>query len=203
MNDDVKKEDLVKQVSELEREIHELEKNLIHDPLTGLKTRAFLEDEAKTYLESIRSAGKHNRKEWFGFKNISFLFFDIDYFKKINDTFGHDTGDIVLKKVTETIAGSLRGGDTAARWGGEEIVVSLLGANEADAYDTALRIKERVEGLSFQENPDLKVTISCGVATAEEGISLEKLLKRADDALYEAKKSGRNKVIRYSELKNR
>lgn len=194
------KEQLVEKVAQLESEKHELEKDLIHDSLTGLKTRAFFEEETKTYLDLIYNVGEVKRKEWFGFKNMSILFLDIDHFKSVNDTYGHDIGDVVLKKVAEAIERSLREGDTAARWGGEEMVVALLGANEEDAFHTALRVNELVKLLRFPEAPDLKVTISIGVASAENGVLFQDLIKRADSALYQAKDSGRNTVVRYSEI---
>lgn len=195
------KEILQKRVEELESHVLVLEKDLIHDALTGLKTRAFFEEEANLYLDSIRNIHGSKRKEWFGFKNISFLYLDIDHFKQVNDTYGHHIGDVVLKKVAGAVARSLRGGDTAARFGGEEMVVALLGANEEDAFHTALRINELVKGLRFEEAPDLRVTISIGLVTADESSSLEKLLSYADKALYLAKENGRNMVVRHSELK--
>jgi diguanylate cyclase (GGDEF)-like protein len=202
MDDTNNEKTLLSRISELEEQVLSLEKDLIHDSLTGLKTRAFFEEEAQIYFESISNTHSVRRKEWFGFTRISFLFFDIDKFKKINDTYGHAIGDIVLKKVAATINIVLRQGDTAARWGGEEILVSLLGANEDDAHSTALRILDSIQTLRFEEAPDLAVTISCGIATTDEGVPFEELIKRADKALYHAKESGRNTVIRYSELIN-
>lgn len=195
-----KKENLEERVSELQAQVHELEKDLIHDALTGLKTRAFLEEELEVYLATIAQNEKGKRKEWFGFKHVSIVFFDIDKFKNINDTYGHDTGDIILRKVAETIQSELRTGDTAARWGGEEMVVSLLGAGEKDALGKAEQVRKKVEALSFQEAPELRLTISSGVASSEEGMSVAELVKRADRALYVAKNFGRNKVVAYSEI---
>src|SRR3989338_7900063 len=120
-------QDKDKRIAELEIQVHELEMDLIHDSLTKLKTRAFFEEELGAYLATLTGNEQGKRKEWFGFKNISFIFFDIDHFKSVNDTYGHDVGDMVLHKVAEIIQTSLRTGDTAARWGGEEMVVSLLG----------------------------------------------------------------------------
>src|SRR3989344_2856990 len=108
-------------IKELETQVRELERDLIHDKLTGLKTRAFFEEELGVYIEALRNNGG-KRKEWFGFKNIGIVFFDIDHFKKVNDTHGHDIGDEVLKVVAHAIQSSVRTGDTVARWGGEEIV---------------------------------------------------------------------------------
>src|SRR3989344_1520138 len=111
-------QDKDRRIVELEGQVHELERDLIHDQLTGLKTRAFFEDEINVYLEVITHNKQGKRKEWFGFKNISLIFFDIDHFKKVNDTYGHDMGDVVLRRVAETIRLNLRTGDTRARRGG-------------------------------------------------------------------------------------
>ncbi len=195
-------DDLKAKIAELENQVHELEKDLIHDSLTGLKTRAFFEEETNTYLATISKAVEGGpRKNWFGFRNLSILFFDIDHFKKINDTYGHDVGDMVLKKVANKINKNVREGDTVARWGGEEMVASLLGANEEDAKDKAERIRKKIEQLEFEGKPDLKVTISIGIAKNFENSTAKDLLKNADLALYEAKRSGRNKVVAFSQLK--
>lgn len=188
-----------KRIKELELQVYDLEKDLIHDPLTGLKTRAFFEEELDIYLTAITQNEQGKRKEWFGFKNLSIIFFDVDYFKKVNDTYGHEVGDAVLQKVAETIQANIRTGDTAARWGGEEIVVSLLGANLKDAVAKAEEIRKGIETLTFSEIPDLKLTISAGVASSEKGLTLRELVKRADEVVYVAKNSGRNKVVAYSE----
>lgn len=191
---------LKEQISILKEQVHDLEKDLIHDSLTSLKTRAFFEEETGIYLSAIVKNEEGKRKDWFGFKNISFLFFDIDHFKKVNDTYGHEMGDLVLKGVAETISKSVREGDTVARWGGEEIVASLLGANESDAKEKAESIRKEIEKLTFDSNPDLKITISIGVASNFTSATYETLLKNADLALYKAKGTGRNKVVTFSEI---
>ncbi len=193
-------QDLQKKIEVLEKRIHNLEKDLIHDSLTALKTKAFFEEESNTYLSAIGKVNTSKRKNWFGFKNLSVLFFDIDHFKKINDTYGHSVGDSVLREVAKVISRSVREGDTVARWGGEEIVASLLGANELDAKNKAEEIRKSIESLSFDSNPDLKVTISIGVAGNFEGATCADLLKNADLALYKAKRDGRNRVVAHSEL---
>ena len=190
-------QDKDKRITELETQVHDLERDLIHDPLTGIKTRAFFEEELEIYLASIAGNEKGKRKEWFGFKNISIIFFDIDYFKKVNDAYGHEVGDTVLRKVAKTIQDSLRTGDTLARWGGEEMLASLLGASEKDAVTKAEEIRVEVEKLSFPEIPDLHLTISSGVASSEKDLTLSELVRRADQALYQAKENGRNKVVAY------
>ncbi len=191
-------QELLKKISELELEIKNLEKDLIHDSLTGLRTRSFFEEETKIYLELIRNVNEGKRRQWFGFKNLSILFFDIDHFKSVNDTYGHATGDAVLKKVAETIQDDLRHGDTAARWGGEEMVVSLLGATEDDAVKKAESILNKIRSISFLDEPSLSVTASIGVASAEADVSFDQLIQRADESMYTAKQSGRNRVVAYS-----
>jgi diguanylate cyclase (GGDEF)-like protein len=201
MSDTQDKDKLLSHIKELEDKIKILEKDLVHDTLTGMKTRNFFEEEARVYLDSVVNAERGERRHLFGFKNISFIFFDVDFFKKVNDTYGHLVGDKVLITIAKTIRESLRDGDTAARWGGEEIVVTLVGATENDAKEKAEEIRENIEALKFPDNPDLHLTISSGVASGEAGLTLEDIMKHADLALYKAKESGRNCVVAYSELK--
>lgn len=197
---------LKKRIAELEEEIRELKKDLIHDSLTGLKTKAFFEEEARVYFDAAQQKSSKDfgsrRREWFGFTHISFIFFDVDNFKNINDTLGHLAGDEVLQSIAETIETSVRDGDTAARWGGEEIAVTLVGATERDAFHKAEEIRRQVEHTRFGKFPDLKVTVSAGVASANSGSSFEETLARADKALYAAKRGGRNRVVAYSTLIN-
>ncbi len=199
------KKELAERVVTLEKQVYELEHNLMHDPLTGLKTRAFFEEEVSVYLEIIlqqselAQSGTSQRKEMFGFRNLSIIFFDIDHFKNVNDRYGHDIGDRVLEKVASVIRSRLRTGDTLARWGGEEMITSLLGADEKDAVAKAEEIRLMIEKLTFPEAPGLSITISSGVTASEKGMALSQLTKRADQALYRAKESGRNKVIAYGD----
>jgi len=193
--------DLKARIQELEDEVSALAKDLIHDKLTGLKTRAFFEEEARIYFDIAINAETDRgtrRRQWFGFKNVSFIFFDIDHFKSVNDTYGHAAGDEILQAVAETIRTSVREGDTAARWGGEEMAVTLVGATERDAVNKAEDIRRSVEAIQFGKYPDLSLTISAGVASAEQGASFEQVLERADKALYKAKQGGRNQVVSYS-----
>lgn len=190
------KETLLARISELEMQVQRLEKDLVHDSLTGLKTRAFFEEESKVYLDMIRGMEAGKRREWFGFKNISFLFLDVDHFKEINDSYGHDMGDMVLKEIANMVRNSVRTGDTVARWGGEELVISLLGASLYNAQDKAEDIRKNIETLNFPAIPELKVTVSIGVISSEKNSTknFEELIKAADQALYVSKQSGRNQV---------
>ena len=196
-------DDFSKQVRELEWRVTQLTHDLIHDPLTGLKTRAYFEEQFGVYLANLQATeGGTQRRENFGYKNLSIAFFDIDFFKKVNDTHGHDIGDLVLQKVAETIKMSLRGEDTVSRFGGEEMVAGLLGADEEAAAAKADEIRQKVENLVFDNPSALKVSVSAGIATFNDSLSLKDLIKQADQALYQAKQTGRNKVVRYSELKS-
>ncbi len=187
-------------IVELEKRIRELEKDLIHDSLTSLKTRAFFEEESKIYISTTNNINSGKRHDWFGFKDLSIIFFDIDYFKKINDTYGHMIGDSVLRDVANLIKENVRVGDVVARFGGEEVVALLLGASESDAKQKADSIRKKVELLTFESTPELKVTISGGVAESFPNVTYEGLLKNADLALYKAKGTGRNKVVTFSEI---
>lgn len=197
MSEEVK---LREKIQELESTIRTLREDLIHDSLTGLKTRKFFEEEVGLYLRVMEDQHGTKRKEWFNFKNMSIVLLDIDHFKNINDTYGHQVGDEVLRKVAETIEQGLRDADIAARWGGEEIALVLVGANEEEAGRKAERIRKSIEMLTFENPQDLKVSVSLGVTEAEANITLDEMVKRADEALYKAKETGRNKVVSYGEL---
>lgn len=171
---------------DLVRQVEELSKNAFYDQLTGLATRNFLKEEIKRsyYFEA------ENRDK------MSLIMFDIDYFKKVNDTFGHDAGDEVLRDVAATILRYVRRGDMAVRWGGEEILVVLDGADLERAAVKADFIREKVSQIEFPNHPDLKVTISGGVAESTHYDNLDALIKAADSALYQSKHSGRNRITR-------
>lgn len=197
---DSENDQLLKRIAELETEIDVLKHDLIHDPMTGLKTKSFFEQECSMYLSIMESAGNSNRREGFGYTSLSIIFFDLDFFKNVNDKYGHQKGDEVLTQVAQAIADSFRDEDTAARWGGEEFAVSLLGAKEEDAVKKAEEVREKISKLSFNIDPKMKLTVSAGVASTENGVAYDVLLKRADESLYRAKETGRNKVIKFSEL---
>ncbi|MBI1974614.1 MAG: GGDEF domain-containing protein [Candidatus Zambryskibacteria bacterium] len=190
-------EELENKIAELEQTIRVLKDDLIHDSLTGLKTRRFMEEEGRIYFDTVINRQDGRRLEWFGFKNLSFVMFDIDYFKSINDTYGHATGDAVLKVVAKNIEEGVRKGDIAARWGGEEFAVLLLGANESKAVIKAEKIRKEMEHAGFNSIPGISVTVSAGIAAASPKISFEEMIKRADKALYAAKEGGRNQVVAY------
>lgn len=157
----------------------EVRRMVITDNLTGLHARHYLDEQIQS----------RQRKDLFG----SLILVDIDYFKKINDTYGHQVGDRILIQVSRIISASIRQGDIAARWGGEELAIYLPGIRTEQALRIAERIRKQVA-----EETDPSVTVSCGVSEwtfDNEKISVESLFYRADMALYEAKNSGRNCII--------
>ena len=141
--------------------------------------------------------------EWLRFKRygrpLSLLSLDVDNFKTINDRFGHDGGDLVLKAIANDCSSVRRGTDVVARVGGEEFALLLPETNEAAATIVAERLRRLIEGHSeILSGKDMRISVSIGVAGATLDMpNLEDMLKRADDALYEAKRGGRNQVVRY------
>lgn len=156
------------------------------DPLTGLSNRNYFRNELKKF---VSLSARYNRA-------LSVIMLDIDFFKKINDTYGHDVGDNVLKNVSEILMRHVRTHDVAARFGGEEFVMLLPETSLGGAVVVAERIRTAVENVDF--NPAgcrHNVTISIGVAEyLGDGTDVEEVIKKADEALYKAKSSGRNRV---------
>lgn len=178
----------------LEREVEErrvaqarLEAKASLDSLTGLYNRGHLELLSKELR--ARRAGE---------TPISLLMFDIDRFKRVNDTYGHVAGDRVLMAVTKTLRDNARATDVACRYGGDEFLVLLTGMDAADAFKAAERLREVIaeSPVSFGEH-EIPVTISVGVATSplQTRVELSDLIVQADRALYAAKQSGRNRVV--------
>jgi diguanylate cyclase (GGDEF)-like protein len=125
----------------------------------------------------------------------SLIYFDIDHFKQINDTFGHDVGDLVLKKVARVVRKTLRRDDVVARWGGEEFVVLLPNTDKKAATVVAEKLRKAIKELEIPQLKGRKVTASFGVTEIKKGDTLDSAIKRADEALYEAKRSGRDRVV--------
>lgn len=160
----------------------------VTDALTGLYNRRYLETQLTQLIEQSVDRGKV----------LSLLTLDIDFFKSVNDTYGHDAGDRVLQEVAGRIRGSVRNVDLACRTGGEEFVVVLPGADLAIAEKVGERIRKAIAAKPFLLGPGshLTVTASLGVSSlASAQDTVEDLLKRADRALYRAKREGRNRVV--------
>ena len=158
------------------------------DGLTALFNRRHFEELARAEWARFQRYGRP----------LSLLLLDIDNFKSINDRFGHDAGDLVLKAVAFICKTTKRQTDVAARIGGEEFVLLLPETDEAAAETTAERLRKAIQAHTRAlPGGNLEVTVSIGVADASPAMSsFEAILKRADEALYEAKRTGRNRVVR-------
>jgi len=179
----------------LTRNLHEnhvqrkkLEDLAIQDPLTGLNNRRYFMMSAS---EHLRLANRNGHP-------LCILMVDLDHFKRINDTFGHGTGDQVIRLAADVLRHELRASDILARFGGEEFIACLPETGLEAAGVAAERIRSNLEGSSLAaaqgEGAVLRVTASLGIATRAGSESLEELIERADQALYEAKHGGRNRV---------
>jgi len=163
----------------------------VTDQLTGLYNRR--------YLASHLSA-MFDRAFWTG-RQLALMILDIDHFKHINDTLGHDTGDKVIQEIADRIKNSVRGIDLACRYGGEEFLVAMPDTDMSFAGLVAERLRNEIEMHKVSINggrDEESVTVSIGISSTEEGArddSAQKLIKRADEALYAAKNGGRNRVI--------
>ena len=161
----------------------------ITDQLTGLFNRRYMSRHLSTLVANASATGKP----------VSFLILDIDFFKNVNDTYGHDTGDDVLREFATRISANVRGIDLACRYGGEEFVVVMPDTDMSFAYMVAERLRQAVADAPFKiavAPGNLPVTISIGVTSSEgPNDTAESLLHRADQALYRAKRDGRNRVV--------
>jgi two-component system cell cycle response regulator len=161
----------------------------ITDQLTGLHNRRYMGRHLDTLILNAEKSGRP----------VAFLIIDIDYFKSVNDNYGHDSGDEVLREFASRIAANVRGIDLACRYGGEEFVVVMPDTDMEFASTVAERLRRSVETTPFvisRAPNQLNVTISIGIAASEGGgDNAEQLLHRADQALYRAKHEGRNRVV--------
>lgn len=173
----------VKTQLQIKTQIQELEFLASRDSMTGIYNRRKFFELAKPLFENTSD-------------NFFISMIDIDHFKKINDTYGHDIGDIVIKTLAQTINGLLPSNAIFARIGGEEFAI-VLSDNEQEIFTLFESIKNKIASLDIESNSDtIKFTISNGIAKKSHRTkALDQLLKEADEALYEAKGSGRNKVI--------
>jgi diguanylate cyclase (GGDEF)-like protein len=170
-------------------ELHALNDRLellsITDGLTGLFNHRHFHEELIAEMERAAAADKP----------LSLILFDIDNFKKFNDTHGHKAGDAVLQSVGMEMMASVGDDDTAARYGGEEFAIIIPGATKEKAAEAAERLRRSIEAADFQyDGMTLKVTISIGVAVWDGKLSDHRFIELADKALYESKKNGRNRV---------
>jgi len=159
------------------------------DSLTGVFNRRYVSAHLPRLLE----------RSWESQKPVAILMFDIDHFKAVNDTYGHGVGDEVLREVASRTNRNLRNFDLVARYGGEEFIVVMPDTDRDAAYAVAERLRRRVGEETFSVSTqvaEITVTISIGVAVVDGvGDTADAILKRADDALYRAKRSGRNRTV--------
>jgi diguanylate cyclase (GGDEF)-like protein len=163
----------------------ELQRVALLDPLTGLPNRRYIEMNLAARFDEME------RYEW----AFGVLFMDIDHFKEINDRYGHDVGDRVLKMVSRTLVHSTRPFDLVGRWGGEEFVGIATNVDFAQLKRVANRFRILVQQSSLTVGDfEIRVTISVGATLAQGGDSIDTLVKRADLLMYRSKASGRNRV---------
>jgi len=178
---------IVQDVTELATYEQKLVEMNTKDALTGIYNRRFLESRLKDECDRQR---RHAQQ-------LSLIMIDIDFFKNVNDSYGHQCGDMVLQSVAAKAASIIRSTDFIARYGGEEFCCLLPETNAAAAEIVAENLRKHIEEMenSFENNV-VKVTISLGISSFVSEDSPDSLLKRADDALYQAKHSGRNRFVR-------
>ncbi|MEA5096163.1 MAG: GGDEF domain-containing protein [Sedimentibacter saalensis] len=155
----------------------------ITDSLTGIFNRAKFNEELKKWTDYC------SRYE----SDISLVFFDIDNFKRVNDNYGHMTGDKVIQDIVLSIQNKIRSTDIFARWGGEEFVILLPNTGNDQAAEMAERMRIAIEKITVSESEN--ITCSFGIATLRENESSESFIKRGDKLLYEAKRRGKNIVV--------
>jgi len=151
-----------------------------HDTLTNIYNRNYFNELTKNLIINKQAL------------NASLIMLDLDFFKQVNDTYGHQKGDYVLKRFTTIISNNIRTTDIFARWGGEEFVVLLKNTPEKTAYRISQHLKVKVKQSNFEEIGN--ITCSIGLSQYKNGDNLESWLKRTDEALYKAKQNGRNRV---------
>lgn len=185
----LKRLDKITRISDrYQRNLIELNEQLRHaalrDPLTGLANRRQLTERLQ---EEVARCSR-------GQPAFALAMLDVDHFKRINDTYGHDTGDTVLCRLAETISAPLRSQDLCARWGGEEFMLLLPHTGLEQAGALLRRVITAVRGLRLETIPDLRLTVSAGLTVYRSQESLEETIRRADSELITAKQGGRDRL---------
>ncbi|MCU0831567.1 MAG: GGDEF domain-containing protein [Rhizobiaceae bacterium] len=182
----VRKEDTLQNLTQsLEARSETLEHEALTDALTGMHNRRYFDDAVNEYLDQFRRIDKP----------VGLMILDLDHFKKVNDTYGHDVGDEVLRQVARCLQEFTRYHDVVARLGGEEFAIVAPNMNREGLFKLADRIRNAVSSLNIRSgNVHLRVTMSIGIAIWDHRETAEDLYKRADMQLYQAKRTGRNRV---------
>lgn len=166
--------------------IKRLQQNIMIDPLTSCYNRRALDEFIDQTIDSTRRYGSE----------LSAIMFDLDHFKSINDTYGHQVGDKVLKAVAHTILATIRKCDYLIRYGGEEFILIMPATKLSKAIDVADRLRRGIENLVIQNNGSaIRVTASFGVADLKKDYDKSRLLSEVDRKLYDAKSLGRNRIV--------
>ena len=178
-----------KQVTELRNNLDHVKKEALTDGLTGLLNRKAFDQQIIECMNECKEFGTP----------LVFMLLDIDYFKKFNDTYGHQVGDQVLRLVARTLTDNVKGRDFAARYGGEEFAIILPDTPVSAGLKVAEILRKSVESkevVNKASNEHLgRITLSIGIAEYTPGEEIPALIERADQALYEAKRTGRNRVV--------
>lgn len=170
-----------------EKELAYLQDMSTIDALTGLRNRRYAEIVLNSKLDELRAGGM----------SIGVLFIDIDNFKNVNDNFGHDVGDSILKMIAKTILNNTREPDTIVRWGGEELIAIIISNGiQHKLYKIAEKIRKLISQsmLPLEDGSMICVTVSIGATTAYPSDTVDTLIKRADHLMYQAKHEGKNCV---------
>ena len=188
-NFETKLADYSTEITQLTQQLEKTKKDSMLDPITGIGNRRRFEEALKTILGSL---SEFNDK-------VSVLLADVDNFKDVNDTLGHNIGDQVLRLVASDFKQNLKGGDVVARWGGDEFAAILPNTTLENAYSVADSVRKSIGSRKLKNTTSGEVvgqiSLSIGVSTFRQGDNAHKLIFRADEALYEAKRQGRNRVV--------
>ncbi|MNP25795.1 Response regulator PleD [compost metagenome] len=190
----MKLELLHEEIEQKQEELIALNANLVElsvtDKLTGLKNRRYFQEKIEDQIILYRKVDKP----------FSVILLDIDHFKKVNDTWGHQTGDDVLERLAKILQAYSRKGDIVARYGGEEFVLILPDMDIDEAKAIAERLRTAVAGSIWNTG---SITISIGIATFTPTDSNATILKKADQALYASKENGRNRITHFVDLEEK
>jgi diguanylate cyclase (GGDEF)-like protein len=196
---------LIEENTHLSKALESVQKFAMEDMLTGAASRHYFLQRMKEHL-SLLEHQPSDKRSGHHIKNLSVMFFDLDQFKSVNDTYGHDAGDRLLKAVATCLKDLTREEDTVCRWGGDEFVACFPDVDEKNSKFIADRIYNKLTdyltSYLTEEKIDIPVTISFGIANYEQGMSIDELIKRADHAMYHVKKSGKDGYVSHGDINN-